>query len=114
MTVTAHRRTVYRAERTLNGRWEYDQRDGCREWVDSPHTQVRTFLTEWPAWKWVARAALFNARESRGGECSSPRHPEHECPLCDPAYWVPVVDRLARILRSRSRANVREGARQTV
>jgi hypothetical protein len=73
-------------------------------------TQRKGFARVVDAYRWVARAALFNARDARchckriereytgdpardGGPC--------QCRYCDPKQWLPIVERLTRIMRSR-------------
>jgi hypothetical protein len=73
-------------------------------------TQRKGFARANDAWLWVARSALFRARDSRC-QCKriereytgSPAHDggPQQCRYCDSALWQPIVARLARILRSR-------------
>ena len=74
---------------------------------DTSRVQRRSFAREATAWVWVARAALFSARDQRCGSGYGGLDEYSNacmCKLCDPAKWQPV-ERLARILRARARRN---------
>jgi hypothetical protein len=70
----------------------------------------RSFSRAADAFLWVARAALFNARNTR---CQCKRIEREytgspawdggpgQCRYCDQVQWAPIVARLARILRQR-------------
>ena len=73
-------------------------------------TQRKGFSNQPTAFLWIARGALFVARAERcycnklqreyKGSPAWDGGPE-QCRYCDRAKWDPVVERLARILRTR-------------
>lgn len=106
LPVEAQTRIVYRATRVLNHATVRD--DECGPYIDDcERRKSKTFLTLDAACKWAAMGALFNARHLRG--CYDCEGSKGSCRLCRVDEWWPVVKRMARILKYRTKRAGRYG-----